>query len=487
MTPSAIDLLFLTFNCAKSIIDTSVFGHHLQDVLGQNATALPELVVLLVFPSPLFRVDRLTACDSSLQEIAPMSYAFIGEMFLSNYVGRFGEALNAAACRVSGNDASECQGERSEAQYTLIAFKNVGYTAIALFSRQPDRVQDTTYAEVGFGAADMGNKGAVGIRIRYQTGPSCTVLTFVAAHLAAMEWNLSKRNANWAAIMRGMTFGNPSQLLNQLELSTSEILDNEPDERQGLLGSVDQRTEDRVRQSLQEMSIFHPSSHLFVGGDLNYRISSRPPTPGSAFPSLDENSPNYYPKFFHLDQLTKERQAGRTFHGLQEQKVDFPPTYKYEPSAQLSTGHGSVRNRDWKFAPHRYPSWTDRILFLDLPLWAKHASPSAKIEVLAYDCMPVMHTSDHRPVFLRVRVPALDSTQAWAPEAEYEQMEALYSDPRARPPIEIDPEAWERRKSARRREIWLGWSMLLWSTKEGCLFIVTAVASAFLLYWFRVA
>lgn len=54
MTPSTIDLLFITFNCAKSIIDTSVFSNHLQDVLRQNPTALPELVVLFVFTSSLF-------------------------------------------------------------------------------------------------------------------------------------------------------------------------------------------------------------------------------------------------------------------------------------------------------------------------------------------------------------------------------------------------------------------------------------------------
>lgn len=412
-----------------------------------------------------------------------MSYAFIGDIFLTKYVDRFGEALNTAACQVSGDGVSECQGERTEAQYTLIAFKNIGYTAIALFSREPDRVQNTTHAEVGFGAADMGNKGAVGLRIRYQTGTRCTILTFVAAHLAAMEWNLSKRNANWAAIMRGMTFGNPSQLLRQLELSASEVPENEPDERRGLLDSSDEREEEKLRQNLQEMSIFHPSSHLFVGGDLNYRISSRPPPPGSAFPSLDENSPNYYPKFLHLDQLTKERQAGRAFHGLHEQTIDFPPTYKYEPS----TDNVSARDKHWKFASHRYPSWTDRILYLDLPIWTKRSSPATKIEVLAYNCMPVMYTSDHRPVFLRVKVPAIDSTRRWATESDLEWTERLHPDPRIRPPTEIDPEAWERRKSARRREILLGWSMLIWSTKEGCLVIVTAVVSSLLFYWLRVA
>lgn len=46
MAPSTVDLLFLTFNCAKALINTTVFANHFEAALGQNATDLPDLVVL---------------------------------------------------------------------------------------------------------------------------------------------------------------------------------------------------------------------------------------------------------------------------------------------------------------------------------------------------------------------------------------------------------------------------------------------------------
>jgi hypothetical protein len=52
MAPSTLDLLMLTFNCAKNLINVSIFANHLQAALSQNATGLPDLVVLYVLPVP---------------------------------------------------------------------------------------------------------------------------------------------------------------------------------------------------------------------------------------------------------------------------------------------------------------------------------------------------------------------------------------------------------------------------------------------------
>lgn len=46
MAPSTLDLLIITFNCAKSFIDPTVFASHLEGPLQQNSTRLPDLVVL---------------------------------------------------------------------------------------------------------------------------------------------------------------------------------------------------------------------------------------------------------------------------------------------------------------------------------------------------------------------------------------------------------------------------------------------------------
>lgn len=43
---STLDLLYLTFNCAKNLVNVAVFSNHLQVAFGQNATGLPDLVVL---------------------------------------------------------------------------------------------------------------------------------------------------------------------------------------------------------------------------------------------------------------------------------------------------------------------------------------------------------------------------------------------------------------------------------------------------------
>lgn len=43
---AAVDVLFLTFNCAKALIDVPVFARHVENVFHTRATELPELVVL---------------------------------------------------------------------------------------------------------------------------------------------------------------------------------------------------------------------------------------------------------------------------------------------------------------------------------------------------------------------------------------------------------------------------------------------------------
>lgn len=46
MAPSTLDLLFITFNCAKNFINPAIFAPHLHGALTQNSTGLPDLVVL---------------------------------------------------------------------------------------------------------------------------------------------------------------------------------------------------------------------------------------------------------------------------------------------------------------------------------------------------------------------------------------------------------------------------------------------------------
>jgi hypothetical protein len=441
-----------------------------------------------------------------------MSYAFIGPYFLSPYYARFEEAVNLAASKFSDPDNDDDSaivpplGSPSPAPtYTLLQKRNVGMTALLIFARDPDAALNIEVAEVGFGAAEMGNKGAVAMRVLYQVPEGDqTELTFVATHLAAMEWNLPRRNANWATIMRGLTFDDPEAILNpKNRLLTAANGEGSAEDEAARPGGAeeavrllhDQHYEEsfRLQEKLQNISIFKPSSHLFVSGDLNYRIATYSPHPLADFPSLDPESEHYFPRYLPLDQLTRERDAGRTLHGLSEASINFPPTYKYVILPVDNPTPGNTLAVPWTWARHRFPGWTDRILYMDVAPWVKIRNQEAvpEVSIQAYDAMPVLATSDHRPVFLRADVPVLDpqamvppprtlggdreGAPLWKPEWD--------SDPRVTLPIAIDPEAWGRREAGRRKEVVTGWSMFLWSTREGAIILATMMVVGFGTWW----
>ncbi|KAK6714169.1 hypothetical protein SNK04_005121 [Fusarium graminearum] len=129
-TVPSVDLLYLTFNCAKSLLDIPVFSAHLQTAFHQNATDLPQVVVL------------------SLQEVAPLAYSFIGGYFLNSYISRYEQAINIAAQHVLDNITSResdtitiTPTTRPAKPYTLVRGNNVGYTAILLFARDPSKLK----------------------------------------------------------------------------------------------------------------------------------------------------------------------------------------------------------------------------------------------------------------------------------------------------------------------------------------------------------
>jgi hypothetical protein len=439
--------------------------------------------------------------------------------------------------------ASAARGD--ELPYTLVRAKNVGMTAILVYARDPACVRKIEEAECGFGAADMGNKGAVGLRVTWGGRPGdggepgkTTELTFVAAHLAAMEWNLKKRNSNWRSIVSSLTFANPRSILpgvfpdsgaaptvdrsgagdsaprlptgDSPDPSEEEPEPEEDDSSQAgdthplLPTTDDQPLSPAHLASLQSISIYKPSSHLFVAGDLNYRISSTTPPPLSTFPSFDPSSENYFPAFLPRDQLTRERLANRALHGLSEADIRFGPTYKFDvlPSAEGAANEEVVRQGGsvngvpevpWKFAPHRWPGWCDRVLYLDVPAWVNNGGNNdegkkerKEVEVAVYDAMPVVESSDHRAVFFRARVPVLGEDEMRPPAALAEVLaedEEGPVDPRVRMPVPVDVHAWERRAAARRKEVLVGWSAFVWGTREGAVLLATVLALGVGAWW----
>lgn len=79
------------------------------------------------------------------------------------------------------------------------------------------------------------------------------------------------------------------------------------------------------------------------------------------------------------DQLSKALNKGDIFHGFQEAKIRFPPTYKYRIGSDCFDILGK-----------RVPSYTDRILFR-----CKRSDLKCQI----YDSVQRVNTSDHKPVY----------------------------------------------------------------------------------------
>ncbi|KAI4114553.1 MAG: hypothetical protein LQ345_004689 [Seirophora villosa] len=426
---SSLDVLIVTFNCGRNPVRPELLARHLADAFPDSQS--PDIIML------------------SLQEIAPIAYSFLGGSYLLPYLGGFRHAIHLAGKSFGG------------ARYTTIATRNVGMTACMVFvhEEQKDKIQRVETGAVGVGVQEMGNKGAVGVRLGYSVPEGITELTFVAAHLAPMEDGLARRNEDWMNIVRGLVFPTVhSKAVHDRAEHPTASAESEP----LLLPNDAAATPERAS------GIYTPTSHLILAGDLNYRTSSTIPRPADhlAFPqpTTSPADPHHYSHLLRHDQLTREREAGRTCHALREAPIDFPPTYKYSGKAQARAGTttatggaGAEEIEEWAWAKHRWPSWCDRILFLDLPARTT-MSRNAEIGVQRYTALPLMPTSDHRPVVLRLQVPLIATP---APEDEGDE------GVRTRPPFPVDPRWRERRAAARRKEVVVGMLAYLFWTWEG--------------------
>ncbi|MCJ1396463.1 hypothetical protein MMC18_009353, partial [Xylographa bjoerkii] len=435
--------LIVTYNCGRELVKPELFAHYL-------ANALPGC------PSPDFLV-------LSLQEVAPIAYAFLGGSFLVPYLDRIRYAVDALA------------KIRGEASYVSLITRNVGMTVLMAFIRQ-DLLGNVRWMEtggVGVGVHEMGNKGAVGLRLGYATGEETMEMTFVGAHLAPMEWALERRNEDWKNIVRGLVFTPvDKKAVRAIAAARRSQVRNSEDEPL-LQGSVD-------NASTPTSGIYNTTSHLFLAGDLNYRTSRSKPTPADFSqypqPALDKANVSHYSQLLRSDQLAAELKAQNTAHGLIEAAIDFPPTYKYSDAArevaatdeQIKSASAPRDNtpsetadqdKTWLWAKHRWPSWCDRILYLDIPPWMSSQDPSARIQIHKYTALPLMSTSDHRPVILSLSLPL----QPIPPPND----EVADGDWRLNPPFSIDPQWRQRRRIARWKEIVVGLSAYLGLTWEG--------------------
>ena len=433
---SALNTYIVTFNCAREIVEPRVFAGHLLDALPSSQT--PDVIIL------------------SLQEIASIGYSFVGGSCLTAYLEAFRHAVDIATSTVLNE------------KYTNIITRNVGMTVIMAFvlTDQVSNVQWLESAGVGLGVHEMGNKGAVGLRLGYSCGEEVIELAAVAAHLAPMENGLDRRNEDWINIVRRLVFTSEKK---ETTLAAERIVGS--DSRNGENESLLSRYPGKSTSS--GSGIYTSTSHLILAGDLNYRTSRSKPSPADyqsyPQPTVDVTDPRHYSNLLRDDQLSRELKAGRTCHGLTEATIQFSPTYKYSNNQQavIETNDG-LR---WDWAIHRFPSWCDRILYLDLPSRMKEQDPSASVGVNGYTSLPLMVTSDHRPVALSLSLPA----RAIPAPTEVR----TNGDMRVNPPFALDAAWRQKRKLARRKEITVGLLAILGLTWEGRMLLLAMMLGAF--------
>ncbi|PYH41756.1 putative inositol 5-phosphatase [Aspergillus saccharolyticus JOP 1030-1] len=449
----ALNLYILTFNCARNLVDVDRFAHHFFDSLPLT----DESSTTSSFPPP----DLIVL---SLQELAPIAYAFLGGSFLTPYFDALSQVVNRAVAQ-----------RWDDVHYVNIVTDNSGMTGLMVFARSDvaEQVAGLETARIGFGFQEMGNKGAVGARLGYlpssrqpennHTGteapppPQPVELTFVAAHLAPMEWAVERRNADWRSLVERLVF-------ERQDGSGGTEADEGGLEESAPLLSRDSTTAAPVGQQQQQQTnrrgVYVPTSYLFLAGDLNYRTADRPPRPGdraSRFPrvNVETSDPRHYSHLLQEDQLSREMGESRCFHGLSEAPIRFPPTYKYSLAARHAVSKATAAagdeglSQEWQWTGTRWPSWCDRVLYLD--------QPDQPVRPLRYDALPLFATSDHRAVALTVSVPARPMRQT----------DALAQAQLPAAPFPIDPEWARRRDAARRKELVVGCVAYLGLTWEG--------------------
>lgn len=417
----SVNICTVTFNCGRQQVNPKIFARHLSNALPDSN--IPEVLVL------------------SLQELAPICYSFLGGASLASYFDGFYQAVRLA---------TESLGSVG---YVNFITRNVGMTAIMGFvlRNRKENIHALETGGVGVGVQEMGNKGAVGLRFEYSVGEETMELTVVAAHLAPMEGALERRNQDWKSIVQRLVFkpvgrGAMPNATGEQDSSVDE--DGLPllSETPGLLAA--------------ETRLYRRTSYFIFAGDLNYRTSHLKPssTDFQLFPqpTEDVNNPRHFSHLLKNDQLLRELKNQRTCHGLQEADINFPPTYKYSEKQQTVADVDNGHRWDW--AIHRWPSWCDRILYLDLPPWVKLQTSAASVQVHGYTALPLMSTSDHRPVALFLSIPL-------SAKPTFDELADASVGIRA--PFSIDPKWREKRDTARKKELVVGFITYLGLTWEG--------------------
>uniref|UniRef100_A0A3Q3NEN4 phosphatidylinositol-3,4,5-trisphosphate 5-phosphatase n=1 Tax=Mastacembelus armatus TaxID=205130 RepID=A0A3Q3NEN4_9TELE len=277
------------------------------------------------------------------------------------------------------------QGEREWTEHikaTLRSYAHIDFKQVAVQSlwnmrlavfvkpEHESRISHVNTASVKTGLGNtLGNKGAVGISFLFNG----TSFGFVNCHLTSGSEKVLRRNQNFVDILRLLSLGD------------------------------------------KQLSVFDISlrfTHLFWCGDLNYRLDL------DVQDILKHVSKREFEELMCADQLTRERHKRKAFLSFNEEKIAFPPTYRYERGSRDCYLWQKYKTSGVRV---NVPSWCDRIL------WKSY--PETHIICTAYGCTDDIFTSDHSPVFATFQVgvtsqfnPNTNTERAWI---ELEGIEAI--------------------------------------------------------------
>ncbi|KAE7997704.1 hypothetical protein FH972_002311 [Carpinus fangiana] len=231
---------------------------------------------------------------------------------------------------------------------------------------------DAAAVPCGFGRA-IGNKGAVGLRLRVYDRIMCFVNCHFAAHLEAVN----RRNADFDHVYQTMTFSRPTNLFNAAAVGSSSAV-------QMLRG-----TNAIGVQTAEGMPELSEADLVIFLGDFNYRLDGV-----SYDEARDFISQRCFDWLRERDQLRAEMKAGNVFQGMSEAVITFPPTYKFERHQVGLAGYDSSEKK-------RIPAWCDRILYRDSrSALVSECSLECPVvsSILRYEACMDVTDSDHKPV-----------------------------------------------------------------------------------------
>uniref|UniRef100_A0A4W5QME0 phosphatidylinositol-3,4,5-trisphosphate 5-phosphatase n=1 Tax=Hucho hucho TaxID=62062 RepID=A0A4W5QME0_9TELE len=259
-------------------------------------------------------------------------------------------------------------------EYKQVAVQSLWNMRLAVFVKpeHESRISHVNTASVKTGLGNtLGNKGAVGVSFLFNS----TSFGFVNCHLTSGSEKVVRRNQNFADILRLLSLGD------------------------------------------RQLSAFDVSlrfTHLFWCGDLNYRLDL------DVQDILKHVSKREFDELMCADQLTQERHKRKAFLNFKEEKIAFPPTYRYERGSRDSYLWQKYKTSGVRV---NVPSWCDRIL------WKSYSE--THITCNSYGCTDDIFTSDHSPVFATFQIgvtskfktePSLSMERAWI---ELEGIEAI--------------------------------------------------------------